>query len=118
MTSFLMKVVTCPLAIILASFLFPNVNYSNFAQPIIVGVILALAGTMLEYLFLREGTLWLSTGADFVASILVIYLVSQFFYGARVTLMGAVATSLIIAAVEFFVHSYLINSGQTRKSPA
>lgn len=118
MTTLVIKIIMCPLAVILSSYLFPDVNYSAIYQPIIVGLILAVIGTIMEYMFLREGTLWISTGMDFVASFFVVYLVSLLFIGATVTITGALATSLIIAAIEFFTHQYLINSGKTRKVPS
>lgn len=112
-----MKIIMCPLAVILASYLFPNVNYAALYQPIIVGLVLALAGTMMEYLFLREGTLWMNTGMDFVASSIIVYFMSLFFIGARVTVFGAILTGLILAVIEHFTHQYLIRSGKTRKVP-
>ncbi|WP_235499303.1 DUF2512 family protein [Aneurinibacillus migulanus] len=118
MTTLVIKIIMCPLAVILSSYLFPDVNYSATYQPIIVGLILAVVGTIMEYIFLREGTLWISTGLDFVASFFVVYFVSLLFTGTTVTITGALATSLIVAATEFFTHQYLINSGKTRKVPS
>lgn len=112
-----MKIIMCPLVVILASYLFPNVNYSALSQPIVVGLVLALAGTMMEYLFLREGTLWMNTGMDFVASSVIVYFMTLFFIGARVTVLGAILTGLLLAITEHFTHVYLIQSSKTRKIP-
>jgi hypothetical protein len=118
LASFLIKLVVCPLAIILSAYLFPNVNYATLFDPIIVGIILAGAGNMLEYAFLNEETLWLSTGIDFVASVLLVYFISLFFVDSRVTFFGAILTGLILAIAEYFTHLWLIRSGRTKKSTA
>jgi uncharacterized membrane protein len=111
-----MKLVICPLTVIASSYLFPNVNYASLYQPIILGFILAVAGVMMEYLFLREGTVWLSTAMDFAASVLIVYFVSQFFVGAAVTFFGAILTGLLLAVTEYFTHNWLIRTGRTQKS--
>jgi hypothetical protein len=113
-----MKIVICPLAVIIASYIFPNVNYANLYQPIIVGLVLAGAGVLMEYLFLKKGTLWFSTGMDFAASVLIVYFVSLFFTGALVTFFGAVLVGLLLAVTEYFTHRWLIQTGKTQKSPA
>jgi hypothetical protein len=118
LTSLLMKLVICPLTVIVSAYLLPNVNYANLFQPIILGVILAVAGVMMEYLFLKKGTLWFSNVMDFAASVLIVYFVSQLFAGAVVTFFGAIVVGLLLAIIEHFTHSYLIRSGKTRKSAA
>jgi uncharacterized membrane protein len=114
--SFLIKLVVFPLVIILSAYLFPNVNYVTLFDPIIIGIILAGAGNMLEYAFLNEETLWLSTGIDFVASVLLVYFISLFFVDSRVTFFGAILTGFIVAVTEHFTHLWLIRSGRTKKS--
>jgi hypothetical protein len=118
LASFLMKLVICPAAVIIASYLLPNLNYSTLYQPIIVGLVLAAAGVMMEYLFLKEGTIWISTGMDFVASVLIVYFVSLLFVGASVTFFGAVLVGLLLAITEYFTHRWLVQTGKTKKSPA
>lgn len=111
-----MKLVICPVGVIIASYLFPNINFANIGQAVILGVILAIAGTALEYVFLREGTLWTSTAMDWVASTVVIYFVSFLFTGAEVTFVGAALAGLLLAITEYFQHRYLIESGKTTKT--
>jgi uncharacterized membrane protein YecN with MAPEG domain len=118
LASFLMKLVICPAAVIIASYLLPNLNYSTLYQPIIVGLVLAAAGVMMEYLFLKEGTIWISTGMDFVASVLIVYFVSLLFVGASVTFFGAVLVGLLLAITEYFTHRWLVQTGKAQKSPA
>ena len=118
MRSLLLKVIVSPIAVIVSSWICPNVDYANIWQAILVGLIIAVVGTAMEYLLLRRGTLWISTLADFVAALLVVFFVSNAFNGAEVTFWGAVLVSAIIAAAEVFTHSWLIRNGYTRKSPA
>lgn len=118
MTSLLMKIIICPLSLIVAAWIFPNVQFGAFYQAVIVGLILAAAGVLMEYMFLREGTLWISTLMDFAASTLILFFVANLFAGTTITFFGAVLTSLLLAVVEYFTHLWLIKSGRTQKSPA
>ncbi|MBU5442374.1 hypothetical protein KQI79_10105 [Paenibacillus sp. MSJ-34] len=108
----------CPLGVIIASWLFTNVQYSAYYQPIIVGLILAGVGIVMEYMFLKKGTLWISTLMDFIASAIIVYFASNLFAGASVSFFGAILTGILLAAIEYFVHHWLIRSGKTQKSPA
>jgi hypothetical protein len=117
LTSFLMKMIMCPLVVVLASYIFPNVRFASVYQAITLGIVLAIIGAMMEYLFLREGTLWINTIMDFIASSIIIYLMSLFLTGARVTLTGAILTGVLLAVTEHFSHKYLIESGKTKKEP-
>ncbi|HEX6923364.1 MAG TPA: DUF2512 family protein [Bacillales bacterium] len=118
MTSLILKIVACPLILIFAMYMLDNVDYGSIWQPIIVGIVLALVGVAMEYMMLRDGSLWSSTIADFIASVIVIWALSNVFAGANVTFWGAVITSVIIGVVEYFVHRYLIASGKTKKVTA
>jgi hypothetical protein len=118
LTSLLMKIFICPLGVILSAYLFPNVNFPAFYQPILLGLILAGVGVMMEYLMLKEGTLWMSTVSDFIASVLIVYFVSLFFPGAEVTFLGAILVGLVLGVTEYFTHRWLIQNGRTQKSPA
>lgn len=118
MSSLLMKIIMCPVAVIIASFLFPNVDYLNIWQPIIVGLILAVAGVLMEYMILKRGTLWISTFADAVVSLVIVYFVSNWFPGAEVTFFGALLTAVLLGIIEYFTHLWLIQSGRAKKSPA
>lgn len=117
MTSFFMKLIICPLIVGFAAWFLPNVNYSYFYQPIIIGLLLAGAGTLMEYIFLNRTGIWTSTVMDFVASTLIVYLVTQLFPTASITLGGALVVGFILAVVEHFTHAYLIRSGKVEKSP-
>lgn len=118
MTSFLLKIFVCPLGVILAAWLFPNVDYGAYYQAIVVGLIIAVVGLLMEYLILMKGTLWISTIMDFAAATLIVYFVSNLFTGAAVTFWGAILTGAIIAVAEHFTHLWLIQNGKTKKSRA
>lgn len=115
MASFWIKVITVPIALAIAAWLLPNVRYDAYYMPILVGAILAVVGMLMEYALLRDGTLWLSTFADFVVSVLLIYFVSNMFAGADVSFFGAILASLLIGALEFFTHRWLIRTGRAEK---
>lgn len=116
MWGLLVKLIVCPLVIILANVIFANVNYTVLYQPIIVGLILALFAHMMEVMFLKRGTLWISTIFDFIAATLIVYLVSLL-QEAKVTFLGAILTAIILMVTEIIQHLWLIRSGRTKKFP-
>ncbi|XEC96648.1 DUF2512 family protein [Paenibacillus tarimensis] len=117
MAGLLVKIIVCPLTVMFAAYIFPNVNYTAFYQPIIVGLILAGAAHMMEVLMLKRGTFWTSTVLDFIAATLIVYIVSLF-QTATVTFFGAVLTAILLSLTEIVQHRWLIQSGRTRKSPS
>ncbi|MBM7583620.1 ribose/xylose/arabinose/galactoside ABC-type transport system permease subunit [Bacillus pakistanensis] len=50
MTSLWLKIILCPLIIGISSLLFPNVNFTTFWQPVLIGLVLAVAGLKNDYL--------------------------------------------------------------------
>ncbi|WP_163526798.1 DUF2512 family protein [Halobacillus ihumii] len=119
MTSFLVKIVTLPIVLILAMYCLAGVDYGSIWQPIIVSIVLLAVGLVMEYMLLNDqGSLWRSTLLDFITSFLIIWALSNIFMGAEVTFTGALITSLVIGVCEYFLHKYLIGSRKTAKSPA
>ena len=118
MNSFLLKIIVCPISLIVLWWLLPNIEYGAYYQPIIVGLVLAVAGVLMEYLFLKKGTLWTSVAMDFVASVLLVYFISNWFPTANVTFFGAILVGLVLGVIEYFTHRWLLRQGKTRKSPA
>lgn len=114
----IVKLFVCPLTVIASDLLFPNVNYSNIYQPIIVGLVLAVMAHIMDVLLLKRGTFWMSNISDFIAATLIVYVVSLFFSGAVVTFFGAILTGLLLAFTEYVQHLWLLRSGKTKKSPA
>lgn len=109
LTSFLLKIIALPLIIGLASYILPNVHFTNFWQPVILGVVLAIIGTLMEGILLRTNTVTLSTVLDFIVATIVLYFGATFFTDAAyITFAGAVITALIIGIAEHFTHRYLM----------
>lgn len=115
MLYFLMKCIMIPIVVLIASDLLTNVNYPNMYQPIIIGVTLAVVGFLLEMSVLRQQTFWITNTLDFILSVFMIYVFSYFFAGANVTLGGAAILAVLLTAIEFFIHIWLIRSGKTRE---
>jgi uncharacterized membrane protein YeaQ/YmgE (transglycosylase-associated protein family) len=118
MLGLIVKLFVCPITVIIASVIFPNVYYANVIQPIIVGLVLAFSAHMMEVLILKKETFWLSTVSDFVAASFIVYIVSLFFATASVTIGGALLTAILLTITEIAQHRWLINSRRTQKSPA
>ncbi|MBO8172486.1 MAG: DUF2512 family protein [Bacillaceae bacterium] len=115
MTSLLMKLIICPVAVLVADMVLPNVNFDNVAQALTLGFILAVAGVVLEYFLLRRETFWSSTILDVGASFVIIYFVAGLFPRAEVTFLGAAITAVAIGVTEYFQHLYLIKHGFAEK---
>lgn len=110
MTSLIMKVIFCPIAVAAVSFLFPNhVFYPSFIYPLVVGFVITLAGYAMEVMLLRPGTVLLSTILDIGASALITYYSQSFINGSYVTLFGALLTAAAIGAIEHVQHNYLVS---------
>lgn len=118
MTSFLIKIVVCPLVVALMASILPNASYAFYYQVITVGIVLALFGTIMEYAFLEKGKLWFNNILDFIASTLIVYFVSLLFATSRVTFFAALIIGFTLAITEHFTHKFLIESGRAAKHPA
>ncbi|MUK87314.1 DUF2512 family protein [Ornithinibacillus sp. L9] len=117
MVGLFVKLLVCPITVIIASLIFPNVNFAYWYQPIILGIILAVVGHLMEVLMLREDTRWLSTFMDFIASAVIVYFGAMVFANAEVTFWGAVLTGALLAITEIFQHNWLLASGRAEKEP-
>lgn len=115
MLNLIMKIIICPIVLLIAAAMLTNVNYLYTHQPIVIGVTLAVAGHLLEWALLSRATFWISIIADFVSSTLIIYVLSYFFVDAAVTFFGAMVVALFLTVIEFFVHMWLIRSGRAVK---
>lgn len=117
MLGLIVKLFVCPITVTIATFIFPNVNYANLWQPIVVGLVLAVSAHMMELFILQKGTFWFSTALDFLAATLIVYVVSLFFDTAAVTFFGALLTAVLLSITELVQHNWLIKSERTQKSP-
>ncbi|MGE4284915.1 MAG: DUF2512 family protein [Clostridia bacterium] len=116
LTGFIMKLIMCPLIVVIYDALLNNVNYASIYQSIGIGIFLAVLAHMMEVLILREGTFWISTIVDLVAAFGIVYLSQFVLRGAAVTFTGALIISLLLTISEYFQHLFLVNTGKTRKS--
>lgn len=116
MTSLIMKIIICPLAVLLSDYLFADIYFPYIYQAIILGIILAVAAYVMELLFLKKGTFWINNVLDFILATVIVYVSQFFFTGARITFIGALLTSALLTITEYFQHLYLIRSGKTKKS--
>ncbi|AOY76796.1 DUF2512 family protein [Clostridium formicaceticum] len=115
MIGLLIKLVVCPVVVVLADIILPGINYTNLYQPIIVGVILAVLAHMMEIAILRKGSSGISNLMDFIAASLVIYYSQLLFTGARISIYSAMLAAFLLAITEYFQHVWLINKGKTKK---
>lgn len=113
MTGYIVKLIVCPIMVIIAGMVFPNVNFANLFQPIMLGILLATVGYLMELMILNRKTIGLSTVADLAASTLFLYFFAMFFRGAVVTFFGAFLTAVLLGVTEYVQHRWLVKSGKT-----
>jgi uncharacterized membrane protein YvlD (DUF360 family) len=115
MTSFILKLIMNPIALWLSAIMFTGLEFADWTQFVILGAIIAVAGIALEILFLKRGTLWISTVLDWAAITLIVYYVTPLFTGAIATFTASLLTGLLFTFVEYFLHRYLLAAGLTKK---
>lgn len=108
----ILKLVTCTVAVVLASNLLTNVHFPSFFQMLATGATLAVSGYLLEWAVLRRSTFWLSLVLDFLLSATIVYLLAYFFPEAYITLGGALLIAAFLTVVEAFVHTWLLVTGR------
>lgn len=116
MAGLILKLVICPIAILISNYLF-GLQYTP-ATAIVVGLVIAVAAHMMEILILKRGTFWISTIADFVAAFAIVYFSQFFIVNVYITVWDALLTSALLTVTEYFQHNYLIKSGRTKKKGA
>lgn len=117
MLNLIIKLIVFPIVVLIAAYLFPNVAFAHASQPIVIGFTAALASHLMEWALLQKGTFWISNAADFIAGFLIVYFLAYFYTGAEVTMIGALLTSLLLTAVEYFQHLWLLRTGRARREP-
>lgn len=65
MSSFKMKLIICPIILVLAPFL-NLVDYPSIYFPITLGLILAVLSRLMDAMLLKPGTLWISLVSTFL----------------------------------------------------
>jgi len=116
MTGLLIKLIASPLVLLIASFLFQDVYYPAFYQPMLTGLILAIAGHLLELYLLKETTFWFMLIMDFFTAAFLIYISSFFFPHAQISWAGAFLSAFLFALTEYFQHLWLIRTNRTSKA--
>lgn len=113
MMGLIMKLIACPILLLIANYLF-GFGYT-ITQALIIGIVLAIVAHMMEVLILKDGTFWISTISDFIVAFAIVYLSQFIFMNATVTVFGALITSLLLTATELLQHNFLIKTGRTKK---
>ncbi|MDP4143145.1 MAG: DUF2512 family protein [Bacillota bacterium] len=116
MVGLILKIILCPLVVILSDYLLAGIYYPTVYEAIAVGFVIAIIGHLMELVILKRGTVWISAAADLVAAFVVIYLSQYFITRAVITVGGAIIAAIIVAIVEYVDHVFLVKSDRTRKT--
>lgn len=109
MNRLLIKAIASPLLLWLSAWLFDGLAYGSINQMIMLGLILALAGALVEWAFLRPGMLWFNTVLDWPLYTFLIYGLTPLFNGAVATFLSSVSAGLLFTFAEYALHRYFIN---------
>jgi hypothetical protein len=112
----ILKILICPAVVYLTDVATIDVNFASANQAVLLGLVLAVAGQVMELVLLKRGTLWFSTLVDFLAFIFIVYVGSWFLPGSYVTFVGALLTASFLAITEYLQHAWLIRTGRTKKA--
>ena len=117
MAGLLVKLIVCPTVVYLSGLFIPQVHFTSVNQTMIVGLVLAVSAHIMELYLLKPNTIWISTGMDFIAATLIVYLVPMLMQGTQVTFLGALITGFVLALTEIPQHYWLTRTGKTAKNP-
>lgn len=108
MQSFLLKLISIPLILLVCSFWFNSVTFDKPWPFLVITVILAPITVIMEYVFLSRLSFWTVLAADFIVSYILVYVVSAMLAGAQVTLWGTFLIALAFTLVEILIHKQIV----------
>lgn len=115
MTGLLIKLIVCPITLIISDDILSTLNFASTYQSLLVGVVFAIFAHILEMFFLMPTMIWMNNLLDFIAAIFVIYLSQYFLPNTYITLTGATLASVFINVTELIEHYYLVRSGKANR---
>lgn len=99
----IVRFIVSAIVYLLVSYIVPGFSIANFGTAVLAAIVVALIGWVLEALFGEHVTRFHRGIIGFVVSALVLYVAQWVVPGMRVTLLGAVIASLVIALVDLFL---------------
>ncbi|MEW9667796.1 DUF2512 family protein [Ammoniphilus sp. 3BR4] len=116
MSGLLMKIIVCPAVVLMVNWMTDEVYYPTWLQAVVVGLVLAAAGHLMEVIWLKPGRLWVMTILDFFASAAIVFMSQFFIAGAYVSMVGALLTASFLAITEYFLHRWIIREEMAEKA--
>lgn len=102
MLSFIVKLLITPLLIFLVTKVSQEIEYPLLYQPILIGLILAVIGELMEIKLFQTRLLWTCLAIDFIAAVGIIYFSQFFFNNALITPQAALKAAIIFFLSEYF----------------
>ena len=104
------KLVIYPLIFGISSLFAGGFDYANLYQVITAGLLLSLFLYMTDIALLGRYGNALETTLDFTISVLFIIIYSYLFTGITVSLWSLLLPAVLVAAIEYFTHSWLLRT--------
>lgn len=102
MISFIIKLIVTPLLILLATRVSTEIEYPLLYQPILIGLILAGIGQIMELKLFETRLVSLCLLIDFTAAVGIIYISQFLFNNSLITPKATLMTSVIFLLSEYF----------------
>ncbi|MFG6116124.1 DUF2512 family protein [Halobacillus sp. MO56] len=108
LNSLFIKLVLIPIVLFIGMVSTGHITYGALWQPVVLTLVLIVAGITMEKLVLSKETLGASVFMDFIVSLLIILALSNWFPNAMVTFIGAFTLAVVLATSEYFLHRFLL----------
>ncbi|WP_040950391.1 phage holin family protein [Gorillibacterium massiliense] len=108
------RFVVSAIALLVAAWLVPGFSVGGFGSALVLALVIAVLGWVVESLFNRDISPFGRGIVGFLLSALVIWL-SQFIVGnVKVTLLGALLAALVVGIIDLFVPTGVIGRNKNR----
>lgn len=112
----IVKLIVCTTVVWFSDFVLPGLNYISRNHILFIGLFLGMTSQIMDLIMAREKMLWISTGADFLAAAVILYLSQFVMWGSRVTVSGVLLTAAVLAVTEYLQHLYFLRYGGEAKT--
>ena len=108
--NFITRLIFYPLVVFISDLLSPKINFSQFWQVIVLGIIIAILGYSTDNLLLDRISVLITTWTDTAIFTLVIWASSTIFINSYITFAGALFTGILLGFSEYVEHRSLLKS--------
>lgn len=110
MTGLYIKLLLYPGVVYLSDYFLTHIHFVASYQPVLVGLVVAIAAYYIELFLLSPKTLLINMLLEFLLSFTLIYISTAFFPGSYISLYGALITAAFLSLTEIIQHHWLVEN--------